>query len=110
MDDIKKLIEDTLSIPVIELFDPILPPCATWYTTMDATGLAGDGEETEGIESYQVDLWNRNQNDVRRQGRRLKKALTETGIADSVPEITYTYDNNGKLWRAMLTFSRIGKE
>lgn len=35
MIDIKETIKAALQIPVIELFEPILPPCATWYPVLD---------------------------------------------------------------------------
>ena len=50
MADIEKVIKDTLNIPVIELFEPVLPPCATWYPLSDGTGLQGDGKETEEVD------------------------------------------------------------
>lgn len=109
MNDIKKIIETVLNIPVVELFEPILPPCATWYPVSDRSGLEGDGKETEEISDYQIDLWDRDRNRARERGRKLKEAfLTRNDV--SIPELSYFYDTNGKMWRAMLTFSVIGKE
>jgi hypothetical protein len=109
MIDIKETIKAALQIPVIELFEPILPPCATWYPVLDRSGLEGDGRQTEEISDYQIDLWDRDRNRVRARARELKEALTlYDGV--SIPELSYLYDTNGKMWRAMLTFSVIGKE
>ena len=110
MADIKKIILDSLRIPVIDLFDPILPPCATWYPTNENAGLNGDGKEEERLESYQIDVWDRDREMVRTRGRKLKAELMMMGEAMSIPDLSYQYDNNGKIWRATLTFSLIGKE
>lgn len=109
MIDIKETIKVALQIPVIELFEPILPPCATWYLVSDHSGLEGDGKETEEISDYQIDLWDRDRSRVRARARKLKEALALYNGA-SIPELSYLYDTNGKMWRAMLTFSVVGKE
>ena len=109
MNDIKKTIETVLNIPVVELFEPILPPCATWYPVSDRSGLEGDVKETEEISDYQIDLWDRDRNRVRVKGKKLKEALLSHEDV-SIPELSYLYDTNGKMWRAMLTFSVAGKE
>lgn len=109
MDDIKKIIETVLNIPVMELFEPILPPCATWYPVSDRTGLEGDGRQTEEVSDYQIDLWDRDRNRVRTKGKKLKEALLAYDEV-SIPTLSYLYDTNGKMWRAMLTFSAVGKE
>lgn len=110
MIDIANLIKTTLKIPVIELFEPILPPCATWYPIVDTTGLAGDGKETEGIEGYQIDVWDRDKKEILVYGRMLKEALKANDENVSIPELSYIYDTNGKMWHAMLTFYAIRKE
>lgn len=109
MADIEKMIKDTLNIPVIELFEPVLPPCATWYPLSNGTGLQGDGKETEEVDEYQIDLWDRDRDRVRKHGRKLKGAISQMETA-TIPDLSYFYDNNGKMWRAMLTFSVLGKE
>lgn len=109
MADIEKVIKDTLNIPVIELFEPVLPPCATWYPLSDGTGLQGDGKETEEVDEYQIDLWDRDRERVRENGRKLKEAILSNPDV-SIPELSYFYDVNGKMWRAMLTFSEVRKE
>lgn len=108
MADIEKMIRDTLGIPVIELFEPVLPPCATWYPLSDETGLEGDGKEAEEVSEYQIDLWDRDRERVRENGRRLKRVISQLETA-AIPDLSYFYDNNGKMWRAMLTFSEVRK-
>lgn len=108
--DIKKIIQENLNIPVIQLFEPILPPCATFYPINDSTGLAGDGKETETLESFQVDIWDRDRGTLKSRGRKLKAAIMMEENPTTIPEVTYSYDNNGKMWRAMLTFSVLREE
>ncbi len=110
MADIKKMITEALHIPVINLFDPILPPCATWYPINEITGLTGDGKEEEILESYQIDVWDRERDTVKTRGRKLKAELMMSEEPISIPDLSYQFDNNGKIWRATLTFSLIGKE
>lgn len=108
--DLKKIIEDSLNIPALEAFRPVIPPCATYYTVVDENGLFGDGQEEEGIESYQVDIWDRNSDSVKQMARTLKASLVSPGIGASIPYVSYLYDNNGKMWRATLTFSCVREE
>lgn len=98
MDDIKKIIETVLNIPVVELFEPILPPCATWYPVSDRIGLEGNGRQTEEVSDYQIDLWDRDRNRVREKGKKLKEALLAYDEV-SIPALSYLYDTNGKMWR-----------
>ena len=106
--DLKKIIEDTLSIPALEAFRPVNPPCATYYPVADENGLSGDGSETEEVERYQVDIWNRDRETVKKMAKSLKSSLILSG--SSIPYISYSYDNNGKMWRATLTFSQVREE
>lgn len=110
MIDIKGIIDSTLKIPVIELFEPILPPCATWYLFDESVGLSGDGKEEETLENYQIDIWERNRDMLKIRGRRLKTELMLSGVPISIPDLSYQYDSNGKIWRAILKFSELRKE
>lgn len=106
--DLKKNIEETLNIPVLEPFLPVIPPCSTYYPISGESGLVGDGDETEEIERYQVDIWNRDRETVKKMAKSLKSALILSG--SSIPYISYSYDNNGKIWRATMTCSYVGEE
>lgn len=106
--DLKKIIEETLNIPVLEPFRPVIPPCSTYYPISDESGLVGDGDEIEEIERYQVDIWNRERESIKQMAKLLKSALVSSG--GSIPHISYYYDNNGKVWRATMTFSYVGEE
>lgn len=106
--DLKKIIEDTLDISVIEAFYPVIPPCATYYLATDENGISGDGQEEEGIENYQIDIWDRRRDFVVKGAKKLKSELAAHGV--TIPNISYSYDNNGKIWRATLTFSCIREE
>lgn len=106
--DIRKIIEETLNIPVLEPFRPVIPPCSTYYPISDESGLVGDGDETEEIERYQVDIWNLERESIKQMAKSLKSVLVSSG--GSIPHISYSYDNNGKMWRATLTFSKVREE
>lgn len=106
--ELKKIIEDTLNIPVIEAFYPVIHPCATYYLATDENGISGDGKEEEGIENYQIDIFDKSRGFVVKGAKKLKSELSSHG--SSVPNISYLYDNNGKTWRATLTFSCVREE
>ena len=106
--DLKKIIEETLNIPVLEPFRPVIPPCSTYYPISDESGLVGDGDETEEIERYQVDIWNWERESIKKMAKSLKSVLVSSGC--SIPHISYSYDNNGKMWRATITFSQVREE
>ena len=77
--DLKKIIEDTLDISVIEAFYPVIPPCATYYLATDENGISGDGQEEEGIENYQIDIWDRSSDFVRKGSKKMKTELAAHG-------------------------------
>ena len=106
--DLEKLMVDTLQIPMVKAFQPLTPPCVTCYAASDETALFGDGKEAEMIETFQVDIWDRNENVVKILAKKLKRRL----IADehAVSDVSYLYDNNGKVWHASLTFTVISEE
>ncbi len=105
MDDLKKCIQESLNIPVIELFEPVIPPCVTYYLLDVESALAGDGKEKETGGRYQVDVWDKSRNSLESRAKKLKKDLTDGGIAATLPLLSFLYDNNGKVWRATITFS-----
>ena len=71
--EMKSLIEESLKIPVIELFEPIIPPCATWSHLSDTSGLEGDGAESEGMEGYQIDVSGQKPGDNQNQGKKAER-------------------------------------
>jgi len=105
--EIKSLIVESLKIPVIELFEPIIPPCATWSHLSDTSGL--DGAESEGLEGYQIDVWDRNRETIKTRARKLSDDI-QANASTTIPDITYMYDTNGKVWRAMIQFSKTREE
>ena len=107
--EMKSLIVDSLKIPVVELFEPIIPPCATWSHLSDTSGLDGDGTESEGLEGYQIDVWDRNRETIKTRARKLRDDI-QANASTTIPDITYTYDTNGKVGRAMIQFSKIREE
>lgn len=106
----KELIENVLKIPVIDSFNPVLPPCATYYLATEESGLTGDKNETETIETYQIDIWDRNREEIKGRARKLKSELISLIYSATIPDISFSYDNNGKTWRATLIFSMVREE
>lgn len=109
MIDLKDLIKKSINIPVIELHDPVTRLCATYYLQSDNSDLEGNGEEQEGIETYCIDVWSRDRTEVSMKCNQLKKSITKLKY-NTIPYIEYTYDENGKFWRGMLTFSHVKEE
>ncbi|MDR0925742.1 MAG: hypothetical protein LBN31_15475 [Hungatella sp.] len=107
--DIENIIKTVLNIPVIELSQPILPPCATWYKLFEEPELSGDGEVTEESETYEINIWGKAREDVINKTGLLKKSLI--GIKyNTFPNVTYSYDTNGKSWRGMINFKHMKED
>lgn len=104
--DLKSIIETALNIPVLGLSDPVLSPCATWYQTFEEPELSGDGNATEESESYEINIWCDDRQEAIDYARVLKNALI--GIErNTIPTMSFTFDNNGKLWRGSLNFKHV---
>lgn len=109
--DLKNIIEQSLHIPVIDLSKPVHPPCVTYYPLTEEAALTGDGEETETVEGYQVDIWDQQRETVKERTKKLKVDLQKsiaTGM--SIPETLYQFDANGKLWRATIVLNVLREE
>lgn len=104
--DIKALIESTLNIPVIDLSEPLLYPCATWYKSLEETELSGDGDETESSDTYEIDIWCEERDLSETYSKQLKKAIALFDYF-TIPYVQISYDTNGKAWRANLNFKYI---
>ena len=109
MIDIKKIIEIALNIPVIELSDPVLPPCATWYRSFDAEELSGNGSMTEESETFDIDIWCDTREESENYAHLLKIALLNIKYI-MYPALAFSYDTNGKMWRANFNFKHIKEE
>ena len=107
--DIEQIIKATLNIPVIDLPKPILPPCATWYQSFEEPELSGDGEVTEESETYEIDIWGKGRQDVINKTGLLKKALINIKY-NTFPNVTFSYDTNGKMWRGNLNFKHVKED
>lgn len=107
--ELKQVIKESLGIPVVEGFSPIHPPCATYYLVSDNSVLVGDGESTEETESYQIDIWCRNRTEVCRLTRMLNTTLINIK-GNTIPTVSYYYDNNGKTWRGNLFFEHLRED
>lgn len=107
--DLKIIITDTLHIPVLEPVDPILPPCAGYYMIGEKTELIGNAEEQESSEEYIINLWMKERHEVREKAGILKKTISQYD-GNTIPTTEYSYDINGKLWRATLKFNHIKEE
>jgi len=107
--NIEALIKTTLNIPVIELSEPILSPCATWYKSLEETELAGDGDETEASDTYEIDIWCEERNLSETYSTQLKRAIALVDYL-TIPSVQISYDTNGKVWRANLNFKYIKED
>lgn len=107
--DIEQIIKTTLNIPVIDLSKPILAPCATWYQSFEESELSGNGEVTEESETYEIDIWGKGRQDVINKTGLLKKALINIKY-NTFPNVTFSYDTNGKMWRGNLNFKHVKED
>lgn len=107
--DVESLIKTTLNIPVIDLSEPLLFPCATWYKSMEDSELSGNGKETETSETYEIDIWCQERELAASYASSLKNAIASLAYC-TVSQIMISYDNNGKVWRANLNFKYIKEE
>lgn len=107
--DIESLIKTTLDIPVIDLSEPLLYPCATWYKSLEETELSGDGDETEASDTYEVDIWCQERELSESHSALLKKTIALIDYF-TIPYVQISYDTNGKAWRANLNFKYIKED
>lgn len=107
--DIESLIKTTLNIPVIDLSEPILSPCATWYKSLEETELAGDGKERESSDTYEIDIWCEERDLSTSYASSLKQAIVSTNYC-TIPSIQISFDTNGKVWRANLNFKKLKED
>nr|DAM14493.1 MAG TPA: hypothetical protein [Caudoviricetes sp.] len=107
--DIKSIIENALDIPVIELSDPILSPCATWYQLYQSSELSGNATVTEESETYDIDIWCETREDSESYAGLLKASLLNTKYI-TYPVLTFSFDTNGKMWRANFNFKHIKED
>ncbi len=107
--DLKTIIENALNIPVIELSDPVLTPCATWYQLYQESELSGSGNVTEESETYDIDIWCDTREEVESLSTLLKTALSSIKYT-TFPALTFSYDTNGKFWRANFNFKHIKED
>ncbi len=107
--DIEQIIKTTLNIPVIDLSKPIMAPCATWYQSFEESELSGNGEVTEESETYEIDIWGKGRQDVINKTGLLKKAFINIKY-NTFPNVTFSYDTNGKMWRGNLNFKHVKED
>lgn len=107
--DIKSIIENALDIPVIELSDPILSPCATWYQLYQSSELSGNATVTEESETYDIDIWCNTREESESYAGLLKASLLNTKYI-TYPALTFSFDTNGKMWRANFNFKHIKED
>ncbi len=108
--DIKNIIESTLNIPVRELSEPALQTgYATWYKSFVESELSGNGEVTEETETYEIDIWGKGRQDVINKTSLLKKAIINIKY-NTFPNVTFSYDTNGKMWRGNMNFKHMKED
>lgn len=107
--DVEALIKSTLDIPVIDLSEPLLYPCATWYKSMEDTELSGNGKETEASDTYEIDVWCQERELLVSYASLLKQAIASTDYC-TIPDKTITFDTNGKVWRANFNFKHVKED
>lgn len=107
--DVEQLIKTALNIPVIDLSEPLLYPCATWYKSTEETELSGSGKETEASDTYEVDIWCQVRNDLESYAALLKQAISLIEYC-TIPDMTITFDTNGKVWRANFNFKHVKED
>ena len=107
--DVKTIIENALNIPVIELSDPILSPCAMWYQLYQESELSGNGSATEESETYDIDIWCNTREESELYAGLLKASLLNTKYI-TYPALTFSFDTNGKMWRANFNFKHIKED
>ena len=107
--DVETLIKTTLDIPVIDLSEPLLYPCATWYKSTEETELSGSGKETEASDTYEIDIWCQERDVLISYATLLKQAISLNEYC-TIPDLTITFDTNGKVWRANLNFKHVKED
>lgn len=102
-DDIKTIIEETLSIPVFLGQDSIIYPAATLEIQVYSPALFGDGKSKRRTEDVYVNLWYEEKDSRDSALAELMSALDQTDGITS-PEVESYYDTTAKKFRAVFHF------
>ena len=95
--DIEKIITSTLAIPIKQLGENLVVPCAVLQTYLIGADLFGDGSADIETESIQIDLFYKKESEMLSSTKRLVKALD---TITSYPSVSCYYDSDTKLFRA----------
>jgi hypothetical protein len=108
MDDLKKLIEDTLEIPCKLESESITYPAATIGDYYDSPALFGDGMCTAETSSISIGLWYMDRAGRDSAVKKLKKVLPDAGY--TAPTAHKYFDTAARVFRATLDTEKLIKE
>lgn len=107
--EVKKLIRESLNIPVIDLHEPVIPPCCTYFLQSERAELYGDGKDREEAGEHVIDVWCKDRKETIEKSNQLKDRILMHPYC-VMSGIEYTYDTNGRIWRGTIQFSCIKEE
>lgn len=86
-----------------------MPPCVTWHTPLESTGLWGNGKEKEGLELFYVTVWSLRREECRRCAEKIKEAISNQRGCFS-PQISEAYEAVRRIWSRQLEFYHIKED
>ena len=107
-EELKKLIEDALNIPVYDESESITYPAATIGDYLESPELFGDGECVAETSSISIGLWYENRTARNEAVKLLKPALAAAGY--TAPTVHKYFDTMARVHRATLTTEKLIKE
>ena len=107
-EELKKLIEDALDIPVYDESESITYPAATIGDYLESPELFGDGECVEESAGISIGLWYLGRAARNDAVKILKKELVAAGY--SAPSVHKYFDSHSRTFRAVLDTEKIMKE
>ena len=100
MDELKKLIEEILEIPVFDESESIVYPSVTIGDYLESPALFGDGICSAETSSISIGLWYLKRTDRDIAVKKLKKVLTDAGY--TAPTVHRYFDTTARVFRATL--------
>lgn len=106
MDELKKNIEDTLEIPVLDEQDMLTPPCVTVDCYLESPLVIGDGIPEKYVYSVTVTIWEEDKKRMLSKKEKLRQIIEADYMA---PEISFGSDPDTGIYKAIFDF-QIWKE
>lgn len=104
---IKKILDESATIPVLEVSQPNNYPCVTYHFYNESGSLFGGGTATEESASCQIDIWYKEKTEkVKDTINKIKKAIIKDKYF-SFPSMDTMHESDKKIYHTHINFDLI---